>query len=284
MVGSGAKGIVYYQWRGDYPSEATPIPNGCGLVNYDGTKTPNYDNAAQMNALLNRLSNYIVNADPISYVIGILHSDYACYYCDAEENNDEKRMETCRNSYIIDLLHIYRDIRKAGLSTTITTADFLRENPTGLKYLFVPKAACLSLAEKEAIEAFVENGGIAYELNTQAFSRNCIRGYYPYGKKTSLYVPYMELEDVISLHQLTPIVTTDSYQVAVQVLQGKGYLLLALTNISCHLKNAAPTLFCNFEFRSAVLYTSKQEPIQLKTDGKIIYVESIEDGGFVLIK
>ena len=45
------KRIAYYQRRGDAPSPVTSTPNTCGLLNYDGTKAANFDNATKMSLL-----------------------------------------------------------------------------------------------------------------------------------------------------------------------------------------------------------------------------------------
>ena len=60
VIGSGAKGIVYYQWRGDCPVPGVPHPNSCGILNYDGTKTHNFDNAANVNKYVIGMNDLIM--------------------------------------------------------------------------------------------------------------------------------------------------------------------------------------------------------------------------------
>lgn len=284
VVGSGAKGILYYQWRGDYPSEATPIPNGCGLVNYDGSKTPNYENAANMVALLNELSGYIADSNPVSYGIGILHSDYAVFTCDAMENDGQMRTEITQNSCMAALFQIYRDIRRAGLAATFITPEQLAENPTGLKILFVPKADALSEPEKQAVEAFVSQGGKAYQMNTRFNDFTTGTGYGTYGKPFGLYQPYMEFADLADVSGWKAFAESSLFNVALQILEGEDYKLIVMTNTSCQEKPVSPVITCHFPFREAFLYTSHGEPKEVRTAGNRIYVEDITDGGMILVR
>lgn len=59
-IGAGIKGLVCYQWRGDHPAVGVPFPNSCGLLNYDGTKTDNFDNAALAVARINELNDILM--------------------------------------------------------------------------------------------------------------------------------------------------------------------------------------------------------------------------------
>ena len=140
-VGAGIAGIMYYQWRGDYPSEATPIPNRCGLVNYDGSKTANYENTAKMVKLINELSDYLVDVVKVHSGVGILFSDYASFYCDAAENDDNKSGTRLTNTFTAELTYIYTELRRLGYSVDIVNAEALKENRLKLKTLFVPAHA-----------------------------------------------------------------------------------------------------------------------------------------------
>lgn len=284
-VGAGVKGIVYYQWRGDYPSEATPIPNGCGLVNYDGSKTPNYDNAARMISLLNELSDYIVNSEPISYGIGILHSDYAAFYCDALENNDGDSLnQTTRNTCMANLHTAYTDIRKAGLSTAFITADDLRENVLGIKYLLIPKEEALNCWEKEAVKNFIEKGGIVYSLRNCGTDRAYVSGYAPYGVVMQTYKPYLQFYELVYMNGWKPQAVSNLSNISLSVLEGDGYKLIVLINTSGIIENSEPTITCDFDFSKAVLYTNHSKPVILRHSEKQIYASGITDGGIIIVK
>ena len=115
LLGSGAKGIVYYQWRGDCPVPGVPYPNSCGILNYDGTKTANFDNAVNMNRFTSDISDLLVSAHRLHEGVGILHSDYAAYYVDACENSDEVsfRAPEFASSYNTVLCETYRQLLDA---------------------------------------------------------------------------------------------------------------------------------------------------------------------------
>ena len=59
-VGAGLKGIMYYQWRGDYVFPDSPEGNGFGFINYDGTLTEHYEEKLDMVRLLNSRSENIL--------------------------------------------------------------------------------------------------------------------------------------------------------------------------------------------------------------------------------
>ena len=279
-IGSGVKGILYYQWRGDYPSEATPIPNGCGLVNYDGSKTPNFENASKMVQFINRMSDYIVNAEPVKNKIGILHSDYSVFYCDALENGDKGINDIEYNSCTFDIEKIYTDTKKYGLSPHIVPADALEENKLGIEILLVPKTYALSDEDKSYIETFISKGGKAYEYVTTAFEA----GYKLYGEKTGLYMPFMEFEDLAKLLNLNPTIIADNSCAALQLMEGKDYKLIVTTNTSCHQKEISTKIKCNFDIESATMCSSLDDDIELSVNENVIEAENIGDGCIIVIK
>lgn len=279
-IGSGVKGILYYQWRGDYPSEATPIPNGCGLVNYDGSKTPNFENASKMISFINRMSDYIVNAEPVKDKVGILHSDYSTFYCDAQENGEKSIDDIEFNSCTFDIEKIYTDVKKFGLSPHIIPADALEENKLGTEILLVPKTYALSEEDKEHIENFISKGGKAYEYVTTAFES----GYKLYGEKTGLYMPFMDFDDLAELLNLKPHIKADNGCAALQLLDGEAYKLIVVTNTSCHQKKISTNIKCDFNVKSAVFCSSLKDDIELSVKDNIIKAENIGDGGIIIIR
>lgn len=284
-LGSGLKGIIYYQWRGDYPSEATPIPNGCGLVNYDGTKCPNFDNAAAMIKLLNELSPLIMNADRDYGGIGILHSDYAAFYCDALENDEQILKDTTRNSAMQSMCRIYTDLRKQGYSPFITDASHLLNGRVPLNVLFVPAANWLCDEEKAVIEKFISAGGTVYEVSRRSRSIQGLglEGYRPYLKPDAVYEQYMQIEDICADFK-KPVAVSDNYAVPIQVLEGPDYKLLCVTNISCPHRTVLATIHCNFTPLKAVLYTNTDSPRKLRISGDDIITGELLDGGIIEVR
>lgn len=284
-VGSGVKGIVYYQWRGDAPSPATPIPNGCGLLNYDGTKTPNYENAAKMVRLLNQLSDILVHSRRLHQGIGLLISDYAALYADAVENDQQTLTTTVHNSCIGNLHTIYTDLRRQGLSATLTDLQGLRRMDD-FKILFVPKREYLLPEEDAAVRAFVDKGGIAYEMTTRTrhIQGVGVTGYNLYGKPHAVYEQFPQIEDICVLHGLTPMACSDSPFVPMQILEGEDCKILCLVNISCPHRVESTTVKLNFPATEAVLYNSHSQPVSLPIEDGLVHVKNIADGGFLIVK
>ncbi len=284
-VGAGVKGILYYQWRGDYPSPATPIPNGCGLVNYDGSHTPNYDNAAKMVKLVNELSPLLINTEPVNSHVGLFLSDYSNFYYDALENTDEMIKDPIRNTQADQMTRAYRDVIRAGYTVTFTDREGLAKNTTDIRVLFVPGAEHLQDCEREEIERFIESGGTAFYL-MDTFQCGC-SGYYPWGTKRLHYTPFWQIEDVLdSVRDRigTPSIQSSDTRMAVRELIDRDHRVLALVNTSCLPTPLNAELTCSFPVREAVLYTSNKAPEALPvTDGKIS-VHGITDGGFIVVR
>lgn len=285
-IGTGVKGIVYYQWRGDYPSEATPIPNGCGLVNFDGSKTANFDNAANMVKLLNNLSDTLVEAERIHQGIGLLHSDYAAFYADGVENSDESLNNTNRNSWITRLTTIYTDLRKQGMTVDVIDPEGLKTHMESIKILFVPCREYLSDQEDALVKAFIAKGGVAYEI--AARKKHIMgmgqQGYNLYGKAEAVYELYQQIEDIVALHGLTPVAQSTNPLVPVQVLQGKDCKILCLTNISCPHRAQKTTLMLNFQAKNATFYHSLGQPERLPVQNRQICIPDVGDGGILIVE
>ncbi|MEE1013754.1 MAG: beta-galactosidase [Clostridia bacterium] len=283
-LGSGVKGLIYYQWRGDHPSPATPIPNGCGLVNYDGSKTKNYDNAASMVKFINDMSDYLVNARRPKEHIAVFHSDYATFLCDATENTDEKSGDPMlSNSYQLVYKEIYRELRKQNYAVDIVDTDALDKNTLEIKTLFVPSRKMLSNQEQEVIEKFIQKGGQVFESCASITDVNVTGSYMPYGTEIKVYTTYYTMEEVCNEFLNPPLVKADNPLVGVQRLEGDGYQLIVLTNLSC--TNKTQTLRLNFTqaFTEAILCTPNKRE-SLAVNGEEILVSDLTDGAIILVK
>lgn len=283
-IGSGVKGILYYQWRGDYPSEATPIPNGCGLLNYDGSKTKNFENADKMVKFINKMSDYIVNAIRANEKIAVFHSDYATFMCDAIENTTELRGESnISNSYQLHYKDIYTDLRMKNYCVNILDAAALKNNDMQTDTLFVPRRDLLSAEEKEAIEEFIKNGGRAFESCAPIADVNVVRGYLPYGDEVGVYTTYYTIDEICREFIDKPAVVSDNPLVAVQRLEGDFYNLIVLTNIACTNNKQSVRLSCGMDINEAVLYTPDETTV-LKICNNEIIVETLADGAIIVVK
>lgn len=161
-IGSGAKGIMYYQWRGDYAFDNSPEPDGYGMVYNDRTKTKKYDKAMAMHEMLYRLSDRLVSKERVRQGIGILHSEYANAYYDAICNGDNRNAWSGKEKSIFASMRIYRAFKRGFISLTAVRAKDLAVLPFNLETLIIPVETGLSKAEERAIGAFVSNGGCVF--------------------------------------------------------------------------------------------------------------------------
>lgn len=284
-IGSGAKGIVYYQWRGDYPSKATPIPNGCGLVNYDGSKTDNFDNAAKTVVYINEMSDYIVNSERANDGIGIFHSDYAIFMCDAIENTDEERRDiTLSNSYLMQYKDMYSDLRKKNYTVNVVDACTLKNNAFDLYALFVPRRDFLSPEEQSIIEDFIANGGIVFESPTLIADVVCTnRGYTAYGTGIADYNLFCNINEICEEFLKKPAVSCDNPLVGIQRLVGKDYSLIVLTNLSCSERKQSLKLTFTSDICEATLCTPYKKQ-KLSVLNNEVFIDGLSDGGIVVVK
>jgi len=179
-IGSAVKGILYYQWRADYPYTDAPEPEGFGLVFNNGTKTLKYDTAIKMNAMINRYSKYFACSEKVRSGIAVLFSNHASAYYDAIDNGGPEEFSKNHDRYSLYTRWIYSDFRKAGAVVDFSRACDLEKNSLGVKLLLIPAIEGLSNEELAAVGNFITAGGTAlvYEPN--------YRGFYPYNFEKSL--------------------------------------------------------------------------------------------------
>lgn len=157
-IGSGFKGILYYQWRADYPFADGPEPNQFGILFNDRTKTPAFNNAVAMNKLINdKLSTRLALAEKCRAGVAVLFSETANAYYDAIDQGSSRTARNMRQSY--------RLFRNAGVTVDFTRACDLTTNPLDVRLLIVPARAGLSPEEIGQVLAFQKAGGIAVEYN-----------------------------------------------------------------------------------------------------------------------
>ncbi len=288
-VGSGCKGILYYQWRGDHVFPDSPEGNGFGIVNCDGSRTENFENAKNVTELLNRLSDYTVNAERLRDGVAVLYSEWAYLHSDAAENPGMSRTDNVsglRNSYRDELIEIYRVLRGEGYSVDIIRPCDLRENVLNEKVVFTPTVKNLSDDEKQAISEFEEKGGIVFGGDVAEY-KHC-KG--TYQRCTEQLTPFRcgyPVYDAVESTGVMPHVRKScSRDLLIETLKGDGYYVVCLTN-GTNLKKTFENVRVEtrFDFSEAVLYTfEKREGTVLETCGNAFTVGRIEDGGFVLLK
>ena len=288
VLGSGAKGIVYYQWRGDCPVVGVPHPNSCGILNYDGTKTHNFDNAANVNQYIISMNDLIMGAHRMHEGVGLLHSDYAIYLCDARENEDRRaRCGEIKNSYLLEYTETHKQLRIAGYNVTVTDASHLDENPFGIKVLYVPHVDMLSPEERAAVDRFAEAGGEVYTITYPCWDGACI-GYAKYegtiSSREGLTLDSMcSVYDVADITGIYPKVVPQDPYLGVQTLEGDGYHLLVMTNIACVRDRIQARVRVDIPFTSArFLAMDGEHEVCVKENE--ISVENVSDGGILVLR
>ena len=289
LLGSGAKGVVYYQWRGDCPVPGVPYPNSCGILNYDGTKTANFDNAVNMNRFTASISDLLVSAHRLHEGVGILHSDYAAYYTDACENGDETsfRAPEFTSSYNAVLCETYRQLLDMGYNVSVVTADALSENKFAIKLLYVPKISALSPEELEAVRAFRRSGGRVFE-NTYSASFTSAVGYKEFDEikrryEDTVYIVARTIPDVADLTGIYPTVSPLSRGIGVRVLAGEDCTLVFIVNTGLEKQSVDATVELNLPFSSVECKAADGEKTVEICENRLT-VKGVTDGALLIIK
>ncbi len=163
-IGRGFKGILYYQWRADYPFPDGPEPNGFGMVFNDGQKASSFDMGVAMNQVINRISTDLVTAEKVRDGIGILYSNHANAMSDAMDNGLATNVADCHERSILSMRRCYTLLNEQGLTVDFARAEDLARNPLGIRVLVLPFRTGLSEKELDEIEAFASAGGKVYQF------------------------------------------------------------------------------------------------------------------------
>lgn len=281
VLGSGCKGIVFYQWRGDYPAPGVPHPNSCGLLNYDGTKTANYENGAKVNRFIMDHNDLLMGAQKVHEGVGILVSDYAAFYSDALDNEDKSPEEKpFRNSFTAANNGIYRQLRQAGVSVSIVDRQGLEENPFGIRVLLIPAFTKLSAQEQATVIRFRGKGGKVYHEEEWGF-RIFDGKDRTYEEKVFWYK--LRAKDVLEVEGIVPKVQSTHPDVQVQLLQGQGYTLAVLTSLAITERETDVTLQVNIPFETAVFRDiDGEKPVTVQ--GNQVTIHDLTNGGILVLR
>ena len=288
-IGAGVKGIVYYQWRGDQPVPGVPHPNSCGILNADGTKTHNFDNAVHVNRFIRSVNDLLMEAHRAREGIGLLYSPYAVALADGLQNADEEpSSKFYYNSYVMAYQQLYAWLREVGYTVTITDAAHLEANPNGIRVLIVPDADLLSEPERQQVEAFQAAGAKVYANIPTGTPTRAYCGLQEYTTRVKLYKerqfdPYFTAADLEALTGIRPICRSLTPNVGVQVLQGEDYTLLVLTNISPLIPRMDASVKVNIPFRETC-FTAIDGDRHVEISGDVLTVRDISDGGVLILK
>ncbi|MDY3929509.1 MAG: beta-galactosidase [Clostridia bacterium] len=277
-VGSGVKGIMYYQWRGDAPTGATEEDNAFGLLNYDGTETENFEEKRKVIELLKRYSDYFVNSERMHNGVAILHSDYMALFQAAHQ----KKGCYVANSYEQSMRYIYRDFIDHGYAVDFVKAEHLKENKLDIKCLIVPEFDyMMSDEEKKQVDNFAKAGGFIFMYSMGAYNEykrtpeslfsdeNC-------GGRT--------FDEMIEMSKIKPLIDYNIKNIKCKVLKGNDFYIIAVNNISTLAKaSESGKIKCNFIVSEAKMVTPNAEKA-LKVHNNTIDIPPIDNGALVILK
>ena len=274
-VGAGLKGIMYYQWRGDYVFPDSPEGNGFGFINYDGTPTEHYEEKLDMVRLLNKLSDYIVGAEKARCGAAVLYSKHAFCAADALDNGEN----TERNRFLDQYKAIYQALRMEGITVDLVESDLLRENALGVRALYVPEYPLLSEEEKADLEAFRAQGGRVFLCEGASLACREL------GVVYDSYHSCGTVADTLALCDIRPVVSVSDHALMAQVISGQGYHLVCLNNISI----ARPVIagahlnLNGLSASEATLCTPRGAQALRVAQGRID-LPDVREGGFLLLR
>ena len=281
-LGSGCKGIMYYQWRGDHTYPDSPEGNGFGVVDEFGNPTANYENAKNVTALINKLSDVFINADKLRTSVGLLHSDYAFMYADAVENEGCTCDDSLKNSYLEKLVDTYKQLRLENISPDIIRSKDLAENRLGIKVLCVVDYDILSEKEKNDLDKFEKNGGKII-IRDNYFCH----GYKPKSFENEKFLRSFELYETLEMCGVeAPVKIRGERYLLHQTLKGDDYYVICVTNTSPFKNSAEDTVVeTQFDFSSAVIYTFEERGgKELPVGNKSAKIDKIGDGAIIVLK
>jgi hypothetical protein len=158
-IGRGYKGILYYQWRADYPFSDGPEPDEFGMLFNNKRRAPCYEAGIAMTRLVNRLAPWFARADKKRNRLAVLYSQRANAYFDALDNGDTLGVEGAHDRFVLALRRCYHALNACGI-----VVDFVRAGDlAGCRYpvdvLILPMRSGLAEDELALIAAFEKNGG-----------------------------------------------------------------------------------------------------------------------------
>ena len=182
LLGSGFKGLIYYQWRADYDNGKGPEIGLFGILHNDRTPSDKYPIVKPCNEMVASVAEELATADRFPSQIGILFSQYAYAVCDAAyeraytagqivANNKRyipgnfKGYNTVTSQYnraAVNLEDVHRDLRQKQIIPQIVRASDLEKNPLGVRAVLVPNPECISDEEVEMLRKFALAGGYVF--------------------------------------------------------------------------------------------------------------------------
>ncbi len=286
-LGTCLRGLLYYQWRGDHVYPNSPEGNGFGIINYDGTKTENYENAKRIVSYINSRSDLLMSTQKhrsgvgiLRSMSGLLRSDAKCNPCDTGYGDS--------NTWLDAELSFFTDCAKMGIIPDFTNAEGLRENKLGIKLLFVPILDYISDEEMAAVKAFESFGGKVVFTNCahRTFTRH--GAYEIKERKRTQFDGYLDCSDVLYFYGISPLISFDKYEetLLLQTLDiPNGHLAVITNTDNVGRPNRTPTLLVPDGIKSVTIDSFESpKPKKLKVKKGKVTLPEITNGAFVVMK
>lgn len=285
LLAAGHKGIVFYEWRGDYPDTETPLPDNCGFIFNDGSKAEHYERSVQTVQFVNRYSTLFAAAEKKRDGVALLFSKHAAAYADAY------LIPGKINMYSVQADQAYRELRQAGFAPDIMEARHLEKNVLGAKIVFVPcRREWLSDKEIAMLNDFeIKGGKVYYFQQANGMSGDTAFGWWRWNTRrfnntTSEFRSMLETQDVIDHCQIVPPMSTSTRHLKGGVLEGDGYELIILNNTDPAQRDIAhATVTVNEPFAKATWLTLDGE-MPLETEGNTIHLPLVHEGGVIWLE
>lgn len=285
-IGVGAKGINYYEWRGDYPGEGTPLPDNCGFIFHDGTPTDSFEDDLRMLALINRHSSEIVTAEKIRSGVAILQSDDSFRCVDALTQTHLGG----QNFWIFAVLETFRAVKKYGFVPDLVRASDLAENKLGTKLMLVPCRKYLTEAELMALKAFENAGGEVWFMEESAnYGPIRLGGWWklfdpPQNRVTTDFRGGMELDDVFEYLGMHPTVGIGDRNLFAHTLSLRdgGHLIVLVSNKSGERPIASQSISLSMEAERVLFCTPEWEQ-ELTVENGCVTIPEFSDGAFLFL-
>ena len=278
-IGSGVKGIMYYQWRGDLVFADSPEPNGFGIVYNDHTPTKKYASAIRMHDMIYDLSDKIVCKERVRQGVGILHSERANAYYDAVCNGDNENAWQGGESNIFSVMEIYRSFKRQFVSLTAVRASELDKLPFDLKVLIVPSEKGLSDDEKMQIEKFRKSGGKVFYYDE----------YFDSFKPFDFNDKWFEAFEIVDLYA-TKIAATEEKKVDLKFLEDENEYAISVIDFAENereINNLDVELLFKTDAETCFFVsgdTRAELPVVTEKNNKKIVIPKLKNGAVIFIK
>lgn len=212
-LGSGMKGIMYYQWRADYPFSDAPEPEGYGMVYNDRTPTGKFDGAVAMNRMIENYGGKLASMEKYRSGVALLYSENVNAHCDALDNGAATLVWAGRERSYLNASAIYGSLRRKQIPVDLIRASELDDNLIHCRLLILPTTEGLSEEECSRIQEFAQK-------HTVVTYNEHLCGFYRWDADSKEQKEMITLEEVLLELQMDPPVQSDAPLMDIKVLEG----------------------------------------------------------------